>query len=241
MGPPSMVLDKWRSCDFLPPRWINSLDKTKSVQRDGAGGLQVIDICQCQFQFSFLDSMTTRRVFVVQRSPAIAKHCYGVPRIRQISGSLNRHPSSNCKSANLLNDGMVYKASAGSWFDTLTSPITAVSNAVNKGADTVQITVIIASLGMWSCCVIISLGILSLLHTCIREGRQDKLKRRKARITRLLGCGVGTGSADYNGVRTYEITYSYSKPQPDKFTVKSALIEEFKGAFPSQNSVYKPV
>uniref|UniRef100_A0A915EAS5 Thyrotropin-releasing hormone receptor n=1 Tax=Ditylenchus dipsaci TaxID=166011 RepID=A0A915EAS5_9BILA len=66
-------------------------------------------------------------------------------------------------------------------------------------------------------------------------------KRFRARITRLLGCGVGPGSADYNGVRTYEITYSYSKPQPDKFTVKSALIEEFKGAFPSQNSVYKPV
>uniref|UniRef100_A0A915E7H0 Peptidase S54 rhomboid domain-containing protein n=1 Tax=Ditylenchus dipsaci TaxID=166011 RepID=A0A915E7H0_9BILA len=157
-----------------------------------------LDICQCQFQFSFLDSMTTRRVFVVQRSPAIAKYCYGIPTNSSDLGQFESAPiviaglpktntdrlfcRANCRTPNSFNDGMVYKASAGSWFETLTSPITAVTNAVNKGADTVQITVIIASVGMWSCCVIITIGILSLLHTCIREGRQDKLKRRKCDV-----------------------------------------------------------
>ncbi|KAI1728987.1 7 transmembrane receptor (rhodopsin family) domain-containing protein [Ditylenchus destructor] len=65
-------------------------------------------------------------------------------------------------------------------------------------------------------------------------------KRFRARITRLLGCGVKSASAEsvFNG-RTYEITYSFSRQLPEKPLRTSVMFE--KELYPSQNTIIRSV
>ncbi|KAI1721569.1 7 transmembrane receptor (rhodopsin family) domain-containing protein [Ditylenchus destructor] len=65
-------------------------------------------------------------------------------------------------------------------------------------------------------------------------------KRFRVRITRLLGCGGKSASAEsvFNG-RTYEITYSFSKQLPEKPLRTSVLYE--KELYPSQNTIMRSI
>uniref|UniRef100_A0A915DGW3 Peptidase S54 rhomboid domain-containing protein n=1 Tax=Ditylenchus dipsaci TaxID=166011 RepID=A0A915DGW3_9BILA len=110
--------------------------------RVGTRELQIIGHLRVPVPVFISGKHDDRRIFVVQSPQPLLNIAMEFPPNSSDLGQFESAPiviaglpksdrlfcRSGCKSANLLNDGMVYKASG--LFDTLTSPITAVSNAI---------------------------------------------------------------------------------------------------------------